>query len=119
MELLLSHLHEWLFLNKDSTEQVFIGDDVLYKNLILNIKYTSYEVMQEKDSIHIGYGQTGVMVYTLTLVKDRNKPWLYANILTVYHVTVYTASNPEPKTLTILWVQWMQCDTVGLTGPNT
>jgi len=119
MELLLTHLRECLFHDKDNTEQVFIENDTLYEHPILNIKYTSYEVQQEKDSVHIGYGRTGVMVYTPILQEDENEPWSYANILAVYHVTVCTASHPEPQTLTVLWVRWMQRSTTGLTGPNS
>jgi hypothetical protein len=119
MELLLTHLHERLFPNKDNTEQVFIEDDVLYEHPILNIKYTSYEVQQEKDIVHIGYGRTGVMVYTPMLAEDNNEPWSYANILAVYHVTVRTTSNPEPQNLTVLWVRWMRCSAATLAGPNS
>ena len=103
MELLLAHLRERLFPGEDNTEQVFIENDTLYEHPILSIKYTSYEVQQEKDTIHIGYGRTGIMAYTPTLREDENEPWSYANILVVYHVTVRTASDPEPRTLTVLW----------------
>jgi hypothetical protein len=119
MELLLDHLRERLFPDKDNTEQIFIEDDTLYEHPILNIKYTSYEIQQEKDIVHIGYGRTGVTVYTPTTREDQNEPWSYANILAVYHVTVRTASDPEPKTLTVLWVRWMECSMAGLTGPNS
>lgn len=119
MDLLLAHLRKRLFPNGDNTEQVFIKDDVLYEHPVLNIKYTSYDVQQEKDIIHIGYDRTGVMVYTPTLGEDENEPWSYANILAVYHVTVRTASNPEPQMLTLLWVRWMQRCTGGLTGLNS
>jgi len=119
MELLLAHLRERLFHDQDSTEQVFIENNTLYEHPILNIKYTSYEVQQERDSIHIGYGRTGVMVHTPTLREDENEPWSYANVLAVYHVTVCTASRPEPQTLTVLWVRWMQRSATGLAGPNS
>jgi hypothetical protein len=119
MELLLAHLREQLFPGEDNTEQIFIEDDTLFEHPILNIKYTSYEVQQEKDIVHVGYGRTGIMVYTPTLGVDESEPWSYANVLAVYHVTVRTASNPEPQTLTVLWVRWMQRSMVGLTGPNS
>ena len=102
MELLLTHLREQLFLDEDNTEQIFVENQTLYEHPILNIKYTSYEVKQDKDTVHIGYGQTGVMVYTPTLRED--EPWSYANVLGVYHITIHTTSNPELKTFTILWV---------------
>lgn len=117
MDLLLTHLRERLFPDEDNQDQIFIENDTLYEHPILNVKYTSYEVHQEKDIVHLGYGRTGVMVYTPTLTGD--EPWSYASILKVYHLTVQTAFNPEPRTLTVLWVRWMQRDAVSLTGQNS
>lgn len=119
MELLLAHLRDRLFPDEDGTEQIFIENDTLYEHPILNIKYTSYEVQQERDIVHVGYGRTGIMVYTPTLGEDENEPWSYAKILAVYHITMRTASSPKPETLTVLWVRWMQRCAVGLTGPNS
>ena len=119
MDLLLTHLRERLFPGEDNTEQLFIENDTLYEHPILNIKYTSYEVQREKDTIHLGYGRTGIMVYTPMLREDENEPWSYANVLGVYHVTIRTAFKPEPETLTVLWVRWMQRSTSNLAGPNS
>jgi hypothetical protein len=119
MELLLDHLRARLFTNKDNAEQIFIDNDTLYEHPLLNIRYMSYEVRQENDIVHVGYGRTGIMVYTPTATEDENEPWSYANILAVYHVIVRTASNPSPQTLTVLWVRWMERNTAGLTGPNS
>lgn len=119
MDLLLAHLRERLFgPNEDNAEQIFIDGDTLHKHPILNIKFTSYEVKQERDILHLGYGRTGVMVHTPTVQQDQNEPWSYASVLEVYHVVVRTASNPEPQTLVVLWVRWMQRDAAGLAGPN-
>ena len=118
MELLLAHLRERLFPGRNSTEQIFIENDTIYEHPILNIKFTSYDVQHERDIVHLGYGRTGIMVYTPTR-EDDSEPWLYAAILAIYHITVRTASNPEPETLTVLWVRWMQRSTAGLTGLNS
>jgi len=119
MELLLAHLRERLFPDGDGTEQLFIENDTLYEHPILNIKYTSYEVQQERDIVHLGYDRTGIMVYTPTLQEDESEPWSYASVLAVYRATIRTASNLEPHTLTVLWVRWMQRSALGLTGPNS
>jgi len=119
MDLLLAHLRERLFHDGNNAKRVFIENDTLYEHPILNIKYTSYEVQQERDIVHIGYGRTGVMVYTPMPQEDENEPWSYANILAAYHVSVHTASRPEPQTLTVLWVRWMERSEVGLTGENS
>ena len=118
MDLLVDHLRERLFPGNDNTEQIFIEDDTLYKHPILNIKYTSYDVQQDKDIVHVGYGRTGIMVYA-PMAGDEAEPWSYANVLAVYHVTVRTASDPTPKTLTVLWVRWMKRSMAGLAGPNS
>ena len=119
MQLLVAHLRRRLFSNEDNTEQILIEDDLLHEHPILNIKYTSYEVAQERDIVHIGYGRTGVMVYTPMSVEDESEPWLYANILGIYHITLRTASDSKPKSLTLLWVRWMQHHKDGLNGPNS
>jgi hypothetical protein len=119
MELLLAHLRERLFTDEDNTEQIFIENDMLYEHPIASINYTSYEVQREKDTVHVGYGRTSIEVFAPTLREDENEPWLYASVLTVYHVNVRTTSNPKPQTLTLLWVRWMQRASAGLTGPNS
>ena len=119
MHLLLAHLREHLFHDENHPKPVFIENDTLHDHPILNITYTSYETRQEKDIIHLGYGRTGVLVYTPTLQEDDNEPWTFANVLSIFHVTVRTASDAEPKTLTVLWVRWMERCTSGLAGSNS
>lgn len=64
MELLLLHIRERLFPNGDETEQIFIKNNTLHEHPLLNIEYTSYEVQREQDIVHVGYGRTGILVYT-------------------------------------------------------
>jgi hypothetical protein len=119
MEMLSDHLHERLFLGEETIKKIFIDNDTLYEHPILNVKYTSYEVQQERDTIHVGYDRTGIMVYTPTLAEDGNEPWSYAKVLAVYHLTIRTASNPSPQTLTLLWVRWMERNATTLMGLNS
>lgn len=119
MESLLAHLQDRLFPNEDNHERIFIENDMLCEHPILNIKYTSYGVQQERDIIHIGYGRTGAMVYTPILREGEDEPWSYASVLKAFHVVTRTASNPDPKTLTVLWVRWMERRPDGLTGLNS
>lgn len=119
MELLLDHLRERLSLSEENNERIFIDNDTLFEHPILNIKYTSYEVQQERDIIHVGYDRTGIMVYTPTLTEHGNVPWSYANVLAIYHLTARTTANPSPRTLTLLWVRWMERSADTLTGPNS
>ena len=117
MDSLLAHLRDRLFPDKNSTEPIFIQNDTLYNHPILTINYTSYDLRQEQDIIHLGYGREGIMVYTPTL--GGNEPWSYTNILAIYHVIVRTASDPKLKRLTVLWVRWMERSASGLNGPNS
>jgi hypothetical protein len=117
MELLYAHLRDRLFPDGDNTEPIFIQNDTLYNHPILTINYTSYDLQREQDTIHLGYGREGIMVYTPTL--GGHEPWSYANVLAIYHVIVRIASDPEPKRLTVLWVRWMERSTSGLNGENS
>jgi hypothetical protein len=85
-ELLYAHLRDQLFPDRDNAEPIFIQDDTLYNHPILTINYTSYDLQREQDTIHLGYGREGIMVYTPTL--GRHEPWSYANVLAIYHVIV-------------------------------
>ena len=117
MDSLLIHLRDRLFPDGDSTEPLFIQNNTLYNHPILTINYTSYDLQRKQDIIHLGYSREGIMVYTPTLGGD--EPWSYAKILAIYHVVVRTASDPEPKRLTALWVRWMERSTSGLIGLNS
>ena len=63
MDLLDSHLRECLFSEMDVDERVFIRDDILYKHPLLTINYTTYNLQRDKDSIHLKFGNQGVLVY--------------------------------------------------------
>ena len=97
-------------------ESVFIRDDTLYEHPLLTIGYTTYDLKRDKDSIHLGFGNQAVLVYSPT--SQDSEPWLYAHVIAVYHVFVCTRTNPEPKRLELLWVRWMRRDTSHLKGPN-
>ena len=115
MDLLHAHLHHRLPVD-DIDERVSIKDNTLYGHPLLAIDYTSYDLQREKDSIHLNFGNQAVMVYSPT--SQDAEPWLYAHILAIYHVFVYTATDPEPKRLEFLWVRWMQRDQSHLRGLN-
>lgn len=117
MEPPLDHLRDWLFPDGNGTEPIFIQNNTLYNHPILSISFTSYDLHREQDIIHLGYGREGIMVHTPTL--GGNEPWSFTNILAIYHIIVRTASDPEPKRLTVLWVRWMEHSPSCLGGQNS
>ena len=117
MDLLHAHLCDRLFAGANVDGRVFIKDNTLYKHPISAIEYTTYDLKRDEDSIHLGFRNQGVMVYSPTL--PGAEPWLYAHVVAIYHVLVYTVANPEPKRLELLWVRWMERDSTQLRGPNS
>ena len=95
MDLLNGHLRDRLFNDQDTNGPVFIKDDTLYEHPLFNIKYTSYHLQQEQDTIHLKYGSEGIMVHSPTTPGP--EPWLYACVVAVYHVLVYTEADPMAK----------------------
>ena len=96
---------------------MFIKDDTLYQHTLLKIDYTTYDLKRDSDTVHLDYGNQAVIVYSPT--SQDAEPWLYAYIVAVYHVFVYTMADPEPKRLEVLWVRWMERGSTQLTGSNS
>ena len=116
MDLLSAHLRDRLSANDDIDKRVFIKDDTLYQHPLLTIKYTTYDLKREEDPIHLNFGNQAVMVYSP--MSQAAKPWLYAHVVAIYHVFVHTMADPEPKRLELLWVRWMERDSLQLRGEN-
>jgi hypothetical protein len=116
MDLLHAHLHDRLFVDVDADNRVFIKDDTLYEHPLLTINYTTYDLEREVDTVHLNFGNQTVMVYSPT---SDAEPWLYAHVVAIYHVFVHTAANPEPRRLELLWVRWMELDSLQLGGANS
>ena len=116
MDLLNSHLRDRLFGDQDTDGPVFIKDDTLYEHPLFSIKYTSYDLQREQDTVHLKYGSEGITVHSPTT--PGSEPWLYARVVAVYHALVYTEADPMAKRIELLWVRWMQREASHLSGPN-
>ena len=117
MNLLIAHLHDRLFTDINADDRVFIKDDTLYEHPLLTINYTAYNLKRDTDVIHLNFGNQAVIVYSPT--SQGAEPWLYAYIVAIYHVFVYTAADPEHKRVELLWVRWMERDLTQLGGQNS
>lgn len=117
MDLLHVHLRDRLSADLNMDERVFIKDDTLYEHPLLTIKYTAYDVRREEDKVHLNFGNQAVIVYSPTT--QTAEPWLYAHIVSIYHIFIHTAANPQPKHLELLWVRWMEQDSSQLGGENS
>ena len=116
MDILHTHLHERLYQDPEMEERVLIKDDTLHKHPLMTINYTAYDLKREQDLVHLNFGNQAVMVYSPT--SEDPEPWLYAHVTAVYHLFIFTPSDPEPKRLELLWVRWMKRDPSQLRGPN-
>lgn len=115
MDVLNAHLRERLSMDANASERVLIKDDTLYEHPILTVDYTTYDLKRDKDTVHLKFGNQAIMVYSPT---SQNEPWIYAHVISVFHLFVFTGGDPEPKRLELLWVRWMQPDLLQLQGPN-
>lgn len=117
MNLLQTHLCDRLLAGANFNERVFIKDNALYEHPLLTVEHTTYDLKRDSDPIHLDFGNQAVLVYSPT--SQGGEPWLYAYVIAVYHVFVYTAANPEPSRLELLWVRWMERHSMQLKGPNS
>ena len=117
MGLLHTHLRDRLFEDTNMDDRVFIKDDTLYKHPLSTINYTTYDLKRDSDTVHLDFGNQAVTVYSPT--SQDTEPWLYAYIVAIYHVFVYTVANPELKRLQLLWVRWMERNSTQLSEPNS
>lgn len=117
MNVLSTHLCNRLFANADVNDRVFIQDNTLYEHPLLTIDYTTYDLKRDADPIHLNFGNQAVLVYSP--ISQDTEPWLYAYVIAIYHVFVYTVAEPQPKRLEFLWVRWMERNQGQLKGPNS
>jgi len=116
VDLLNGHLRDRLSDDQDADQPVFIKDDTLYEHPLFTINYTSYDLRRDHDAVHLKYGSEGILVYSPTTPGP--EPWLYARVVAIYHVLVYTRADPVAKRIELLWVRWMQREASHLQGPN-
>ncbi|KAF6744225.1 hypothetical protein DFP72DRAFT_1078931 [Ephemerocybe angulata] len=104
------------FLERDlppnSWESIVLGDR-LYRHKIAKFKYTSYDLREKIDVVHINTPQCNIMLLNgRCTVGSREHPYLYAKVLGIYHANVsFLGTLPDgsklvPQRIDFLWVRW-------------
>ena len=72
----------------------------------MRVNFTTYDVQQDEDVIHIPFDKRDVLVHNPQ--EQGPYPWAFARVLGIYHTTVRTRAHPEPQTYHFLWVRWFK-----------
>ena len=65
-----------------------IQDGVLYQHSIMRVNFTTYDLQQDQDIIHIPYNKRDILVYNPQ--EQGPYPWAFARVLGIYHANVST-----------------------------
>lgn len=74
----------------------------------MRIDFTTYNLQQDQDIIHIPFNKQDILVYNPQ--EQGPYPWAFARVLRIYHATVLTHAHPDPQTYHFLWVWWFKLD---------
>ena len=74
----------------------------------MRVNFTTYDVQQDQDIIHIPFDKRDVLVHNPQ--EPGPYPWAFAQVLGIYHAAVRTCTRPEPQTYHFLWVRWFERD---------
>ncbi|KAF7377741.1 hypothetical protein MSAN_00197100 [Mycena sanguinolenta] len=84
--------------------QLALKNQRIYRHKILRINYTSYDMQRGQDCLN---PHTHSDVMTLAPEDDTNHPFLYAQILGIFHADVVDTvhgANPKPQAMDFLWL---------------
>ncbi|KAH9923724.1 uncharacterized protein BXZ73DRAFT_103768 [Epithele typhae] len=103
---------------------VHIRKDQMWLHKTLRVNYTTYDMRREQDSVNPSSHADVMMLAARpdeTTDTEGDHPYLYARVLSVFHVNVTLRSEPliEPRPIHVLWVRWFELDTFTPGGFNT
>ncbi len=80
----------------------------LHIHKVMRVNYTSYDMRIEQDSIN-ARTHADIMMFA---PPDSLHPYLYARVLSVFHVNAYRVDreDQEPEQIQVLWVRWLDVD---------
>ncbi len=80
----------------------------LHIHKVMRVNYTSYDMRIEQDSIN-ARTHADIMMFA---PPDSPHPYLYARVLSVFHVNAYRIDrdDQEPEPIQVLWVRWLDVD---------
>lgn len=96
-----------LYLN-DHYDDVIIQGGVLYQHSIMRINFTTYDIQQDQDIIHLPFDKQDILIFNPQ--EEGPYPWAFARVLGIYHAAVRTRKYSEPQTYHFLWVRWFKRD---------
>jgi hypothetical protein len=102
----------------DHRQHIKIISDTLYRHKTLELKYTTYDMQEDKDRIY-----QRLYPDVMVLSDDEEHPYLYGRVLDLFHVNITNSGpnsllpNGEDAVLQMAWVRWFRLDTSeGLSG---
>jgi hypothetical protein len=89
--------------------KLILQNDRIYSHATLRINYTSYDVRRQQDVVNPRTPCCFVLLPADTTDDPTGHPFLYAQVLGIYHAHVRYSSRP-PKRMEFLWVRWLDYD---------
>ena len=93
------------------TALITLDRDCLFAHATARINFTTYDLRRGQDIIHIGTDKCFVMVNAPDTSDDNRYPWMYAQVLGVYHANVLRPGTASKVRMEFMWVRWLQRDT--------
>lgn len=84
----------------------------MYIHRIARINYTTYDMRRDQDSVN----PTRHADIILLAPEGDDHPYMYARILSIFHMKAAIGFDQEPQLMQVLWVRWFDVDT---TAPVT
>lgn len=80
----------------------------LYLHKVMRVNYTSYDIRRQQDSVNPRTHPDVMMLNS----PDADHPYLYARVLSIFHVNAYCVNAPEeePHLVQVLWIRWLDYD---------
>ncbi|KAG9096584.1 hypothetical protein FS749_008162 [Ceratobasidium sp. UAMH 11750] len=89
--------------------KIVFQNDRMYSHATLQINYTSYDVRRQQDTINPRTPCRFVLLPAHTDGDTSVHPFLYAEVLGIYHANVRYSNRP-PKRMDFVWVRWLDYD---------
>ncbi|THH16116.1 hypothetical protein EUX98_g9355 [Antrodiella citrinella] len=104
-----------------TASQIIFEKERIYQHAIFHVNHTTYDLQRDRDTIHRSTDRVAIMVASRDSESSRC-PWMYAEVLGIYHANVLQPDNPDASTATrleFLWVRWMERDTSEAAGVSS
>ena len=98
---------------------VIIEQDTIYRHKVLRVKYTTYDLRQNQDSLNPRTRNADFMILAPNVNEDSHPYW-YGRILGVYHANVHhVGQSSQSRKMEFLFVRWFGRDRTPTAGWKT